>query len=176
MSYKIIIFTPDGVEHPDFPCDDLGVALVTARKAVQRCYFHDPLVTIWLGPGSLVRVMSNAELERQVEAQVAFPIDPKAPWRLVVQQDQLQVPLDFISQSAATDAVESMFRTGHLRHTIKDQHDYIYLHPCPGMVFMQISGEEFLQRQREMLEEQVRKKQKDGEPKSSLIIPGSREN
>jgi hypothetical protein len=181
MEYKIIVMTPDGMEHPEIPVDDLGEALHTARVSLEKGYLTASKVTVKLGAGTIIRVMSDEELEAFAQRKVAFPIDLEKPWKLIIHHGGNHIPLDFSSELVAHHVVDEMVENGYLFSTVKDHHDYLYLAPMPGSIFMVLSTEEFKERQRRALEQQLQaqqqarqqeiKKMSEGEG-SRIVIPG----
>ena len=152
---------------PPFTYTDLDLALMEAREAVERRFFHKldkegSSLWIQLGPGSVIALVSEDEIKEKHKEQVEIqqraqglivPRRDTADWKLVIQLPmdgtvkQLP-PLDFDTCSDAEQFVGAALNGGVVHHVVQREHDYLWVFPSPGTAYMIMHREQLELRQR----------------------------
>jgi hypothetical protein len=185
MSYHIMINTL-GFEHPPFSCDDLPKALEKIEHALEGGLFAESgaqgFMAIQLGAGTYIRVMSDdaireASQDRQMSAHnpLLMKHADAGNFKLAVQIGSNQLPaLDFASVKDAETTIADAAANGVFRHTVRAEHEYLYVCTGPGTVYIVISAERYEEQRRRAIEARMRAVQQAQAAGGVILGPSGR--
>lgn len=169
--------------YPAVEYAELDAALFAVENALSKNYFREGALTVQLGEGSLLQILSLQELSDQksddrTAARSAGMLAPerlraKAAFKLVVQYGGMQFALDFETKEKADEAVNLALQTGVFSHMIKTGHDYLYIQTRSGTSYLIFTAEEYGQQLRFAQEQAMRQaaqQQIDAKPTPKIII------
>lgn len=149
MSY-IVKLTAGQTSYPALEYAELDAAIFAVEDALNKNYFREGLLTVQLGEGSLLQILSSQELsDQQAAGRLAQErMQAKAAFKLVVQYGGMQFALDFETREVADAAVALALQTGVFSHVIKEGHDYLYIQTRAGTSYLCFTAEEYVEQLR----------------------------
>jgi len=140
-----------------------GEAFAAAHKAMEQGYHRTKGLTILIGPGSLLNVISEEEAQlAQREAQEAQRSGGliqtgrntvKAEDHILhIQMGQVTLPpLAYKTEEERDAAIENGLKTQHIEYVFKEGHDHFFIQLGTGVMLMSISGASFIDQRRKAI-------------------------
>jgi hypothetical protein len=144
-------------------CETAEEAFAAAHKAMELGYHRTEGLTIVIGPGSLLNVISEEEAQlAQREAQEAQrsggliqtgrnTVKPE-DHILHIQMGQVPLPpLAYKTEEERDSAIEEGLKTKHIEYVFKQDQDHFFIMLGTGVMLMSISGASFIDQRRKAI-------------------------
>jgi hypothetical protein len=175
--FHLGIDTPESLEHPVHDFETLEDVEAAVRHALSKnhIWFEQECILLQTGPGSVFRIVSDEALaDDQREARLEGYV-------VVAQVRKAQLlPFIFPDEKTARNAIARARVEGDFMYCALEGHDYTYVHMGPGVVLLGMTAESYIERQRLVLEERLRRQRAaEGEgtvarnqPPKKIILTG----
>lgn len=166
--FKMMVRPYGGNAMSVFEFDKLQDALDAAEKALQQGFYRSPKLTIVIGEGSLITVLSDeaATKTAREEQEMARSGGLVQTDRHDVKEDDFVLhfqigqqslpPLVYSSEETVQLAIDKALDAGMLRYTFKPEHDYFFIKLGSGMLLFCVPGDAYLRQRREAVAQMQR--------------------
>jgi hypothetical protein len=144
-------------------CENAEEAFAAAHKAMKIGHHKTKGLTVIIGPGSLLNVISEEEVQlAQRKADEACrsggfietgrnTVKPE-DHILHIQMGQVPLPpLAYKTEEERDNAIEEGLKTGHIEYVFKQDHDHFFIMLGTGVMLMSIGGASFIDQRRKAL-------------------------